>query len=494
MFSSDQKRFIRSGEGNTGRIEQQIAYFKTGFPFLSIVRPATLGDGIIKLSNEKVHEYTEGYENLVAQKDLLKFVPASGAATRMFKGLSQFLATDRLNSETQKFIKGIKGFAFYNELSHHLAQQGLSAQELLRSKDYRPIVRALLHAEGLNYGNLPKGLLSFHSDKNGPKTPLDEHLVEAAKYAVQSDGQAKLHFTVSPGHREMFENKVKANGYEKGFGVKYRITFSQQKKSTDTIAVDLSNQPFIEDGQPLFRPTGHGALLENLNDLDADILFIKNIDNVTPDHLKPDTIAHKKALASLLIDFQQDSFGWQKRIGLGEDCLAEALDRLQAKYAMRPALQSAAGLARYLDRPVRVCGMVENTGEPGGAPFWAKDTSGGISLQIAETAQIDLANPHQKAALKTSSHFNPVDLVCGVRDHKGKKFDLLKFRDEKTGFITQKSRNGKDIKYMELPGLWNGAMAGWITLFVEVPISTFNPVKTINDLLNPNHQPRLNDF
>ncbi|MEO9806287.1 MAG: DUF4301 family protein [Reichenbachiella sp.] len=489
MFTSDQKNFIQSRGSNLHKVEQQIADFQTGFPFLNIIRPATIGDGIIQLSDHQVQSYLEQYESQILGKDLLKFVPASGAATRMFKDLFEFLATGELNSATENFIKEIKKFAFYQELSECLTKQGQSLEELLESENYKPIVNALLESEGLNYGSLPKGLLSFHSITDGAKTPMEEHLVEGAKYAVQSDGKIRLHFTVSPEHQERFQEKLakKVSDYQMAFGVEYQVSFSQQKKSTDTIAVDLSNKPFFENGELLFRPAGHGALLENLNDLSADVIFIKNIDNVVPDHLKADTITYKKALASLLIDFQNDSFNWQQRIEQGEDCLSEALNKLKSKYAITPDVPNLDTLSQFLNRPVRVCGMVENTGEPGGGPFWVKDEEE-ISLQIAETAQIDLADSEQERILKLSSHFNPVDLVCGVRDYKGNKFELLKFRNDKTGFITHKSRSGKELKAMELPGLWNGAMADWITLFVEVPISTFNPVKTVNDLLKPSHQ------
>lgn len=488
MFSSDQIDFIESRGSNVKTIEQQIADFKNGFPFLNLVRPATIGDGVIRLTGEQVDRFSEEYQSRLMDKEVLKFVPASGAATRMFKELFEYLATDEFNQGVETFIGGIKNFAFYEELSECLVKRGQPIEGLLKEKNYRPIVSALLEAEGLNYGSLPKGLLSFHTE-DGAKTPLEEHLVEGAKYAGQSRGLVKLHFTVSPEHQNKFEAKLaeKKSKYEKAYGVAYEVSFSQQKKSTDTVAVDLSDNPFMEDGQLLFRPAGHGALLENLNDLSADVIFVKNIDNVVPDHLKADTIVYKKALASLLIEFQQDSFDWQKRIDSGEDCFLEAMDKLQEKYTITPEAQNKEELFQYLNRPVRVCGMVENTGEPGGGPFWVNDGTG-TSLQIAETAQIDLSNPEQASILKKSSHFNPVDLVCGVKNFKGETFDLLQFRDDKTGFITQKSRSGKEVKAMELPGLWNGAMANWITLFVEVPISTFNPVKTVNDLLKPNHQ------
>lgn len=488
MFSTDQEEYILARGSEIAIVKKQIDDFKTGFPYLNLDRPATIGDGITKLSNEQIDSFVKNYEALTDGQKLLKFVPASGAATRMFKELFEYLASGQMNSGTEQFISGLKGFAFLNELTESLKKQGHHLDDLIESKDYKTIVSALLDEEGLGYGILPKGLLAFHKEEGVSKTPIEEHLIEGAKYASQ-DGLVQLHFTVSPEHQQKFESKLDEviSTYENSLGVKYDVSFSQQKKSTDTIAVDLSNEPFLENGQLLFRPAGHGALLENLNDLNADVIFVKNIDNVVPDHLKEATITYKKALASMLLSFQKDSFDWQRRIENGEDCLTEALDTLKVKFGIAFDCNNSNELIKYLDRPVRVCGMVENTGEPGGGPFWVKGTAAS-SLQIAETAQIDMSNTKQVEILKNSSHFNPVDLVCGVKNAKGEKFDLLKYRDDKTGFITEKSKNGQDLKAMELPGLWNGAMADWITIFVEVPIATFNPVKTVNDLLKPTHQ------
>lgn len=488
MFSSEQEGYIVSRGSDVSVIKNQIEDFKSGFPFLNLDRPATIGDGIIKLTSQQIDDFVSQYESQAKGLSLLKFVPASGAATRMFKELFEFVSGRELNAGTQKFIDGIKDFAFFDELSESLKKQGNDIESLLEAKDYKTILNALLEDNGLGYGSLPKGLLSFHLEDGQSKTPIEEHLIEGAKYASQ-DGKVRLHFTVSPEHQQKFEAKLNevTRTYESVLGVKYEVSFSQQKKSTDTIAVDLSNEPFLDNGQLLFRPAGHGALLENLNDLDADVIFVKNIDNVVPDHLKADTITYKKALASLLLSFQKDSFDWQNRMARGEDCLSEAVNKLKTQYGMDLSFKDSDELAKYLNRPVRVCGMVENTGEPGGGPFWVKGTEG-TSLQIAETAQIDMSDSTQADILKKSSHFNPVDLVCGIKSCNGDKFDLLKYRDDKTGFITEKSKNGKDLKAMELPGLWNGAMADWITLFVEVPISTFNPVKTVNDLLKPTHQ------
>ncbi|WP_422361490.1 DUF4301 family protein [Reichenbachiella sp.] len=487
-FSATEEAQILAHGANVSSIENQLKNFSTGFPFLELDRPATQGDGITKLTTEQVDQFVASYDRSSTGKKLVKFVPASGAATRMFKELFEYVATDELNSGTQHFISGLENFAFYEELKNYLQVQGYELDDLLDSKNYKAIASALLDENGLGYGKLPKGLLAFHNEKGVIKTPIEEHLVEGAKYASQN-GLVRLHFTVSTEHQQKFESKLSdvIPIYEASLGVKYEVSFSQQKKSTDTIAVDLANAPVKDNGHLLFRPAGHGALLENLNDLDADVIFVKNIDNVVPDHLKEDTITYKKALASLLLSFQNDSFSWQERMANGEDCYVEILDSLRSKYGIELNIGDSNELKNYLNRPIRVCGMVENTGEPGGGPFWVKGEHV-ATLQIVETAQIDMNNDEQVAILKKSSHFNPVDLVCGVKNFEGKKFDLLQYRDNKTGFITQKSKNGHDLKAMELPGLWNGAMADWITLFVEVPISTFNPVKTVNDLLKPTHQ------
>lgn len=480
---------IEARGSDVDQVKTQLANFQQGFDFLNLDRPATIGDGIIQLSPELVEQSANEYHSYINENKLLKFVPASGAATRMFKELFEFLSTGELSPATDKFISELKNFAFYDQLSESLNDQGLNLSQLLEAKKYEPIVEALLKPDWIGYGGLPKGLLTFHKNDQGIRTPLEEHLVEGASYAVEKNRNVNLHFTVSPEHLEKFQQKLEnvRERYEKQFDVTFHVSFSLQKKSTDTIAVDMDNRPFYENGELLFRPAGHGALVENLNDLDADIIFIKNIDNVVPDHLKGDTIKYKKALAVLLLDFQQYSFEWLKRIDNNDDCSKEACQILKSKFNLDLQFESPDQLRSYLNRPIRVCGMVENTGEPGGGPFWVKNAQG-TSLQIAETAQIDLDNPGQAAILQASTHFNPVDLICAVKDYQGKKFDLLKYRDNLTGFITKKSRGGKALKAMELPGLWNGAMADWITLFVEVPISTFNPVKTVNDLLKPSHQ------
>ncbi|MCY7358541.1 MAG: DUF4301 family protein, partial [Rudanella sp.] len=374
----------------------------------------------------------------------------------------------------------------------------------------------LLTDEGLDYGNLPKGLLKFHRYTDGPRTPVEEHLVEGAAYA-NANGLVRIHFTVSPEHHDRFEKLIieEKPDYEAWLGVAYDVTFSEQKKSTDTISVDLSNQPFrnadrdggdaaLRPGSLLFRPAGHGALIENLNDIDADIVFIKNIDNVVPDDIRETTVTYKKVLATVLIDTQQQVFKLQELLeaadGLGKEIsdgyLAEADEFLQMSLRTNhpegfdsfSKEEKVAYFKHKFDRPIRVCGMVPNVGEPGGGPFWAMNPDGSTSLQIVESAQFDMENAGQKAIFDTATHFNPVDLVCGLKNRHNQKYDLPVYRDMQTGFITQKSKDGKDLKAQELPGLWNGAMSNWNTIFVEVPLITFNPVKTVNDLLRDEHQ------
>lgn len=483
------------------KIDRQIEHFVNGFPYLNAIRAATVGDGIVRVDEEQLTTYTRRFDEVAGDYSLMKFVPASGAATRMFKSL--FAAMDgKSDKSVDAFFERIQEFAFYDDLKAAMAAKDLDIEEA----DRITILRFLLTDEGLDYGNLPKGLLKFHRYPDGPRTPVEEHLVEGAAYA-NANGLVRIHFTVSPEHHERFEKLIieEKPDYEAWLGVAYDVTFSEQKKSTDTISVDLDNQPFRNADQSLlFRPAGHGALIENLNDIDADIVFIKNIDNVVPDDIRDVTVTYKKVLATVLIDAQQQLFRLQELLEQPDDSgeevsdgyLAEADEFLQMSlYTNHPAdfdtyskEEKIAYFKRKLDRPIRVCGMVPNVGEPGGGPFWAMNADGSTSLQIVESAQFDMDNADQKAIFDTATHFNPVDLVCGLKNRHNQKYDLPAYRDMQTGFITQKSKDGKDLKAQELPGLWNGAMADWNTIFVEVPLITFNPVKTVNDLLRDEHQ------
>lgn len=510
MFNpSDQQLFQRKGI-TEAQAESQIETFKRGFPYLNITKPATVGDGIIRLDNEEVDELIDLYQSFEGSR--LKFVPASGAATRMFKVLFEFRESyarkgmecfdDKSFNSAHTFFENIKKFPFYSALHNELWSVGYNFDELIDSKDYVPIVDTLLNPDGLNYGNLPKGLLLFHRYGDIARTSLEEHLVEGAQYIKGRQAGMAMHLTVSPEHEAEFSallDRVKLY-YEGHYDITLNITYSQQKACTDTIAVNIDNTPFREaDGSLLFRPGGHGALIENLNDLDADIIFIKNIDNVAPDRLKPQTVRYKKALAGLLISYQRLIFGYIQRITENDynaDFLAQVLDFVTDELCLIPPSYTKSltdvGLADYLmsvlNRPLRVCGMVKNEGEPGGGPFWAKNPDGSISLQIVESSQVDLNSPDVKGIFSKSTHFNPVDLVCATKDWQGNSFNLLNYTDPATGFISTKSKDGKQLKALELPGLWNGAMSSWNTIFVEVPLVTFSPVKTVNDLLRPEHQ------
>lgn len=492
MFSDKDLQQIESRGADLATINQQIENFKTGFPFMNVIKAATIGDGMIKLEDEDVEKYKQIFDNQANSLDLLKFVPASGAATRMFKSLFSAKDEGKFDKSVTEFLERLKGFAFYDSLIKAIGSENADAQTIL---DY------LLTDKGLDYGSLPKGLLEFHAYGDTSRTPAEEHLVEGAKYA-NSAGKVKLHFTVSPEHRPKFKALIDRvlDGYESLFDVKYDISFSEQKPSTDTIAVNMDNTPFrTNDGSLLFRPAGHGALLSNLNDQSADVVFIKNIDNVVPDRLKETTIDYKKALAGVLLDFQKKVFAYQAQLETDDSealineistFLANQLCTLpSADFSNYSKEEKIAYLKNKLNRPLRVCGMVKNVGEPGGGPFWAENSDGTTSLQVVESAQIDLSDAAQKEIFDKATHFNPVDLICSMKDYKGNKFDLLQFRDPQTGFITQKSQSGKDLKAQELPGLWNGSMSDWNTLFVEVPLITFNPVKTVNDLLRKEHQP-----
>lgn len=503
MFTEQDLAFIQARGSRLSLVHQQIENFKKGFPFLPLVSPAEVGHGILRLSDAEVSNYISAYEKKVNEGlSPLKFVPASGAASRMFKAL--FSAKDDLEagkSESEvlrdkgiaQFQSCIQQFAFYEDLS---AVAAMPAEELslLEKLTY------LLTDKGLNYGALPKGLLKFHRYEEAIRSSFEEHCVEGANYAQDSDGKVSIHFTVSPEHQEKFEaHLAEVLGiYEDKFQAHYAISFSCQKSETDTIAVSPDNEPFrSNDGNLLFRPAGHGALIANLNDLDADVIFVKNIDNVVPDHLKGETIRYKKALAGLLLEVQQKLYAYQQQFDQSgepsDDLLDDAASFLAHNLNTKlPPLgdksEKIAFLKAKFNRPLRVCGMVKNEGEPGGGPFWAKNADGSVSLQVVESSQIDFNDSTQSEFAKSATHFNPVDLICATKNYKGEAFNLLDYVDAATGFISSKSQNGKELKAQELPGLWNGAMSNWNTLFVEVPILTFNPVKTVNDLLREEHQ------
>ena len=458
-------------------VEVQIENFRRGFPYLKIVRAASPSDGVTVLSIEEADAAVARYEQEKEALSVVKFVPASGAATRMFKELFSFVNEDKRGAGIDRLIQNIEKFAFWPELKAVLKE----------GADDKEIVSAIVK-EGLNYGAKPKGLVTFHAYEEGARKAVEEHLAEGAAYAT-TKGVARIHFTVSPEHMEGFKTLLeeKLPFYENRYGIRYDISFSVQKPSTDTIAVNPDNTPFRQDnGELLFRPAGHGALIENLNDIDADIVFIKNIDNVTTDSRRGDTTRCKKMLAGLLIELQERSFEYLKALEVGGAELEPIAEFIEKRLCVKlPEQYDVALLKAVLNRPIRVCGMVRNEGEPGGGPFWVKNADGTESLQIAESSQIA---PEDLPLMKSATHFNPVDLVCGVKDSKGVKFNLPAYTDPETGFISEKSAGGRDLRAQELPGLWNGAMAKWNTIFVDVPITTFSPVKVVQDLLREQHQ------
>ncbi|GHT62731.1 hypothetical protein FACS189451_07790 [Bacteroidia bacterium] len=487
------------------QIEEQLAYFKKGFPYLAIHASASVEKGIRYIpENEQDFFLGKWSAYLKANKKIVKFVPASGAASRMFKDLFEFLDSGASQPESpflKTFFEGITQFAFHDSLQSACEKnEGKNIASLCSSGEYKKIIENLLLDKGLNYGQLPKGLILFHKYPDGPRTAMEEHLVEGALYACAEDREVKIHFTVSPEHKKLFMDLVEQKLYLYGnrFDTSYLVEFSKQKSSTDTIAADAENQPFRDKKKLLFRPGGHGALIENLNDISADVVFIKNVDNVVPDSFKPVTVHYKKLLAGVLVNYQQKIFAYLNLIDSGkyaQEQLMEMLYFLQDELCIKNPetkvledVELVLYIKSKLNRPLRVCGMVRNQGEPGGGPFLVVNADDTVSPQILESSQIDLKDPEKKRLFEQGTHFNPVDLVCALKNYKGEKFDLLRYVDKNTGFISLKSKNGKELKALELPGLWNGAMSDWNTVFVEVPVETFNPVKTVNDLLRREHQ------
>ena len=504
LTQQDLKQLAQKGISEQ-QIETQLGQFKTGFPFLKLEAAAAIGRGIVAPTSDEGRKYVDAWQKYkAAGKRVVKFVPASGAASRMFKDMFAFVDADYDKPTTdfeKKYFDNIDKFAFYGELDAVCRKNnGKGIKELVKEGNFKAVAANMLKAEGLNYGQLPKGLLLFHNYPEGPRTPMEEHLVEGALYAA-SNGEAHVHFTVSHEHMELFKQKVaqKADMYAKKYGIAYDITFSEQKPSTDTVAANPDGTPFRNgDGSLLFRPGGHGALIENLNEIEADVIFVKNIDNVVPDRLKGDTVLWKQIIAGVLITLQKKAFEYLELLDSGKytnEQIEEIIRFVQNDLCCRKAdikeLEDAdlvIYLRKKLNRPMRVCGVVKNVGEPGGGPFLTYNQDGTVSLQILESSQIDKSNKEYMEMFTKGTHFNPVDLVCAVKDYKGNAFDLPKFVDPTTGFISQKSKSGKELQALELPGLWNGAMSDWSTIFVEVPLSTFNPVKTVNDLLRDQHQ------
>lgn len=506
MLNANDLKQLASKGISEEQVVKQLENFAKGFPFLELEASASVEKGVMVIQKDEQAAYMDAWDEYLTQnKKIVKFVPASGAASRMFKNLFEFLSAtyDIPTSEFEKyFFENITRFAFFDILNTKcIENEGKDIEELTASGQYKAVVSNLLDSKGLHYGQLPKGLLLFHTYPNTVRTAMEEHLAEGAMYAKNNAGEVNIHFTVSPEHQALFEQlvSIKKESYEDKFSVEYDISFSAQKPSTDTIATDMENKPFRnEDGSLLFRPGGHGALIENLNDVDADVVFIKNIDNVVPDSFKCSTVIYKKVLAGVLVSLQKRIFSYLQLIESGKYTNAqveEMIHFLQDELCVRnPEIKYLEDvelilyIKRKLQRPLRVCGMVKNVGEPGGGPFLAVNSDKTISLQVLESSQIDMDDPEKKTMFEKGTHFNPVDLVCAVKDHNGSKYNLPDFVDKNTGFISYKSKDGRELKALELPGLWNGAMSDWNTIFVEVPIDTFNPVKTVNDLLRAEHQ------
>ncbi len=496
------------------KVNAQIELFNKGLPFINLKSVATVGKGILKLSQEEHQSYINYFNKKRNNVSFIKFVPASGAATRMFKFLFDFLKDFKPDEETINayvnrkkasdlsiFFVGIKKFPFYYKVKQRLYKDYKDFDDLPINHQLLLFIKTMLQKSKLDYGNYPKGLFLFHQYKDYVATAFEEHLFEAALYA-STKKKANLHFTVSEKHNHKFDKEYKRieEIVKKKTNTEFNISYSFQKQSTDTIAVNSKNHPFRDkDGRLLFRPSGHGALLDNLNELDADVIFIKNIDNVVVFNYEEEVAKYKMMLAGILLKTQEQAFKFQvdlenkdlsekeifKIANFLSDKLNIVVNKDFEKYSIKYQIDY---LQNKLDTPIRVCGMVKNEGEPGGGPFWVKDESGNVSLQIVESAQVNKKNKHQKDILKNATHFNPVDLVCGVKNYKGEKYDLKNYADSKTAFITMKTKVRKNIKALELPGLWNGSMAHWNTIFVEVPLITFNPVKTVNDLLKAPHQ------
>ena len=497
------------------KIEGELLLFQLGIPKITLEKPATIDDGIVKLSTEEFQKYADFFDTKKDTLKLKKFVPASGAASRMFKFLNEFLndfypENETINAYINRkkdknlpiFLAGIEKFAFYETVKSKLKELHSDYYSLESHEKSFLFIKTMLSANHFDFADKPKGVLDFHKYETEIATPVEEHLNECAFYA-SSDSVSHLHFTVTDYHENLFQDiidKVKQKVEDKT-KTKVHVSYSHQHKSTDTIAVTPKNEPFRNEKKELcFRPGGHGALINNLNSLDADVLFIKNIDNVIQSHIQQITL-YKKGLAGVLIDLQQQIFKILKAVTndeIKEQQISEIISFMTQKlnidiiddFDKYNHENKLAFIENKLNRPIRVCGMVKNEGEPGGGPFWVRSYKGNVSLQIVESSQVETSNAEQAEILAKSTHFNPVDLVCATKNYKGEKFDLTQFIDSSTGFIVSKNRNGQELKSYELPGLWNGAMAKWITVFVEVPLITFNPVKTVNDLLKPAHQPQ----
>ncbi|MCK5821294.1 MAG: DUF4301 family protein [Bacteroidales bacterium] len=514
-FSEKDLQIMKERNISPSLLDKQIQNYKTGFPFVALSNPATVKNGITQLSTKKMDEMVSVFEDFAAENKIIKIVPASGAASRMFKNLMEFrnayrgTADDQLELLKDKgpdsvyyFFEHLEDFAFFNDLIAALENRGHDYETTMKEVRYERILNSLLTNKGLAYGSKPKALIPFHKYSNEIRTSFAEHLAEGAKYARSAGNTCHIQFTVSPQHLDMMKEHFLElkELYEERNNIRYEVNFSIQAPETDIIAVDMDNKALRdENGELVFRPGGHGALLKNLDDLDAPLIIIKNIDNVCHERVNNDTYYYKMLLSGYLVHIQEQVHSYLK--GLDHPTLpstkvvSHMWSFMEKKLNVIPPEESSSWnkerkisfIKEKFNRPIRVCGMVENEGEPGGGPFWVKNSDGSLTLQIIESSQIDLKDEEQVAILNNSTHFNPVDLICGIYDYQGNKFDLQDFVDRNTGFISTKSLEGQEIKSQELPGLWNGSMSNWITIFIEVPLLTFNPVKMVNDLLRSQH-------
>lgn len=506
MLTEKDLRQINDNGLTTNQIVKQIETFLRGIPFVDIVTTASINNGIQLLREAEIKKYEGYFDSKKDKKEIVKFVPASGAATRMFKFLHEFIKEfdpqkeqyrDFINrnehSQVKLFFERINDFAFLKLVRGKIRELHPDYKKSTKGVRLHIFAKTMLSEEGLNFANLPKGLIPFHKYKKYTTTAFEEQLYEAAFYVAVGD-DVHLHFTFSEKDLDSFKQEFEniKNRVSRKTKKTFHITYSFQKKETNTIAVTFDNNPFRdEEGNLVFRPSGHGALLENLNDIDADLVFIKNIDNVAAQEYVTEIALYKKVLAGKLLKIQSKIFEYLHELE-GEVSLQKMKEMhtfIWNELNIKDIPSGKSDLIEVLNKPLRVCGVVKNTGAPGGGPFWVKDDNGNTTLQIVETSQINLEDSHQKAILQEATHFNPVDIVCGLRDYKGNKFDLQEFTDPDTGFISKKYENGKPLKALELPGLWNGSMAKWNTVFIEVPQITFNPVKTVNDLLKKEHRP-----
>jgi len=504
LFSDRDKAQITRRGLSVEQVMEQIQIFQEGAVPLKLNRPCTIEDGIHVIGEAEGKALARLHDEEALKGRMLKFVPASGAASRMFKDWFRIMDAGGLENADSRlnFLRDLKKYAFLERLRTAVAAGGQNLDELMEKGDIQEILSYVLGPDGLNYGELPKALLTFHRSPEGSRSAIEEHLVEGALYAKDAQGRCRIHFTVSTEHEKAIAEFLKqtAAAYEKRLDASFDLSLSVQHAHTDTLAVDLDGLPFRDqDGSLVFRPGGHGALLENLDLLNGDIIFIKNIDNVVPDSLKPETVLYKKIIGGHLIKLQRKIFSYAANLaggGVGEKDLKEILDFCEKEFGIsfpadfheEPLAVRCEGALRKLNRPLRVCGVVKNVGEPGGGPFWVEDESGSLSIQIVEEIQVDPNSESQRSLWKAATHFNPVDLVCGVRDYTSQKFDLKQFVNRKAISIARKTEKGRELQALELPGLWNGAMADWNTVLVEVPLETFNPVKTVDDLLRPQHQ------